>query len=218
MTCTEDRFLKDVSGHEMTIIRDADGSRHLRFRKPRPAGSEYWFDLITWPGALCIDGDMGTYVFKRLDDMFEFFRTDREYAVRKDLKLYINKSYWSEKLVAPPPNDAEEFDAEKFRQCVKEAYDQWVTDNQPDDDDSEELKTDFSEKKTALWGELESEVISSADDGAIRAHDAAMDFRFEDEFDLSDSWEWRCRQFRFHFVWCCYAIAWGIQKYDEAKK
>lgn len=218
MTCTEDRFLKDVSEHEMTIIRDADGSRHIRFRKPRPAGSEYWFDLITWPGALCIDGDMGTYVFKRLDDMFEFFRTDREYALSKGFKLGINRGYWSEKLVAPKSDQAQEFDAEKFRQMVRSKFDQWVSDNQPDEDEPDELKNNFSEKKTELWEQLESEVLSSADDGATRSYDAAMGFRFEGGFELNDSWEWNCREYKFHFIWCCYAIAWGIQKYDEAKK
>lgn len=72
--CTEERFLKDVAKHEMTVIRDDGINRHLRFKNPND--SSYWFDLITWPGTLCIDGDCGTYVFKRTPDMFQFFRTD----------------------------------------------------------------------------------------------------------------------------------------------
>lgn len=98
--CTQDRFLKDAGSHVMTVIRDDGVHRHLRFRKAPPAGSEYWFDLITWPGSLCIDGDMGTYVFRRLPDMFEFFCTDREYNEKRGRKLGINAGYWGEKLQA----------------------------------------------------------------------------------------------------------------------
>lgn len=51
---------------------------------------------------LCYTGDMGTYVFQRLTDMFEFFRTDREYKKRNGGKLAVNLSYWGEKLQATP--------------------------------------------------------------------------------------------------------------------
>lgn len=71
----EQRFLNDVANHEMIIIRDDGVNRHVRFK--RPNSSCMYFDLITWPGHLCYTGDMGSYVFRRLEDMFEFFRTDR---------------------------------------------------------------------------------------------------------------------------------------------
>lgn len=32
--CTEERFLKDVAQHEMTVLRDDGVSRHLRFQNP----------------------------------------------------------------------------------------------------------------------------------------------------------------------------------------
>ena len=44
----EERFLNDVSEHQITVIRDQDTDRHIRFR--RPGTSCYGFDLITWPG------------------------------------------------------------------------------------------------------------------------------------------------------------------------
>ena len=71
--CTEARFLGDVDWHVMTVLRDDGVHRHIRLK--RPDSGSYWFDLITWPGTLCIDGDCGTYVFRRLEDMFQFFRT-----------------------------------------------------------------------------------------------------------------------------------------------
>ena len=75
MTCTEQSFLKDVAEHQMTVLRDDGVNRHVQFR--RPGTICMGFELITWPGYLCYTGDMGTYVFRRLEDMFEFFRTDR---------------------------------------------------------------------------------------------------------------------------------------------
>ena len=76
-TSPDEQFLRDVAEHTMTVIREDGVSRHIRFAKP--GTSCMHFDLITWPGYLCYTGDMGTYVFQRLTDMFEFFRTDREY-------------------------------------------------------------------------------------------------------------------------------------------
>ena len=219
--CTEASFLTDVEQHTMTVVRDDGVHRYLRFR--RKDGSPYWFDLITWPGTLCIDGDMGTYVFRRLHDMFEFFRTDRDYMERsgRSGQLAINPSYWGEKLQAPEPRDAKEYSEEKFRRHVKEAFDNWVEDNKPDDDEwtSESAHDDFNASKEMLWCELEDQVLSTASDGDTRAYDAARAFTSETAggFDMNDCWEWDCREFRFHFIWCCYAIAWGIKTYDDAK-
>lgn len=215
---TESTFLRNASSHVMEVIRDDGVHRHLRFRKPRPAGSEYWFDLITWPETLCIDGDMGTYVFRRLDDMFEFFRTDQKYAESKGRPLGINLGYWSEKLRAPAPRDAEEYSADKFRQHVEEEFQQWTDASKPDDDATDAQRAEFETAKADLWSELLNDVICAADDGETRSHDSAVGFDGRRwDFSLSAPWEWNCREYTFHFVWCCYAIAWGIKTYDAAK-
>jgi len=85
---SEESFLRDVAEHAMLLIRDDGVSRHVRFAQPGTGCMH--FDLITWPGYLCYTGDMGTYVFQRLTDMFEFFRTDREYKKRNGAKLAVN--------------------------------------------------------------------------------------------------------------------------------
>lgn len=216
--CDEDRFLKDAANHQMTVIRDDGVHRHLRFKNPDY--SAYWFDLITWDGTLCIDGDMGTFVFRRLHDMFEFFRTDREYLTRKGVQLAINPGYWSEKLRAPNSRHAEEYSADSFRQHVKEAYDNWAEAEKPDDESSQTDRDEFASKSAQLWEELESDVLRNADDGDVRAYDAAREFTASIDgvsFDMSECWEWRCREYTFDFLWCCYAIAWGIKAYDDAK-
>lgn len=75
---TEETFLADVAAHQIHVLRDDGVHRHIRFKRPGTYCMQ--FDLITWPGYLCYTGDMGTYVFNRLEDMFEFFRTGRSRA------------------------------------------------------------------------------------------------------------------------------------------
>lgn len=217
--CTEEQFLKDVAAHDMTVIRDDGVHRHIRFK--RPGEGAYWFDIITWPGALCIDGDMGTYVFRRLDDMFEFFRTDREYMKHDGRQLAINPSYWSEKLQSVATfGGVREFSEEAFTKYVREAFDSWVEEHQPDKDAEQWERDEFSELAASLWEEIEDEVLSVASDGETRAYDAARDFKSDtaDYFSMEDCWEWNCKEFTFHFIWCCYAIAWTVEKYDLNKE
>lgn len=204
--CQVAHFLQDVGNHTMTVLRDDGVNRHLHFRKPRPAGSEYWFDIITWRGALCIDGDMGSFVFKRLDDMFEFFRADREYLERKGIQLAINPSYWSEKLVSICRGGFEEFDPDRFRECVKEDFDVAASDKGVSADD-----------RAILWSDIEDEVLKYADDGCIRAVEAAMGYsNQEHEIEFRDFYEHRLTRYTYQFIWCCYAVAWGVKMYDQA--
>lgn len=207
--CTEEQFLKVTASHQMTVIHDDGYHRHIRFS--RKESRPYWFDLITWPGALCIDGDMGTYVFRRLEDMFDFFRADREYLTRNGVQLAINPGYWSEKLQAPKSSGAQEFSAEAFRSHVKEAFDAYVADGAIDEEPG---------ARQQLWTEIEDEVLCVVDDGEIRAYDAARGFfsHVAEDFNLHDCWEWECREYTFDFLWCCYAIAWGIKTYDGVKE
>jgi hypothetical protein len=37
------------------------------------------------------------------------------------------------------------------------------------------------------------------------------------QFHFQDLWESNFERYTFHFIWCCYAIAWGIKTYDESK-
>ncbi|MDW3682977.1 hypothetical protein RA280_14710 [Cupriavidus sp. CV2] len=208
MTCTQERFERDVAEHKMTVIRDNGGDRHIQFR--RPGESAYWFEILTWPGTLCIEGDMGTYVFSRLTDMFQFFRTDD----RGDpARLYINKGYWAEKLLAVNCNGygrgaAERFDADTFKRRVIEEFRDYCRDR---DIPHEERKD--------MWYWLRSDVLEAACDGndSVRG-ELSRWFRHDDHPDLfRDSWEWNCDEYTHHFIWNLYAIAWAIRQYDAAK-
>jgi len=46
---------------------------------------------------------------------------------------------------------------------------------------------------------------------------AGVEFE-HDGFRFEDFWEIDCHDYTYSFVWCCYAIAWGIQVYDAAKE
>lgn len=195
--CTEEKFLNDVKDHSMEIIRDDGVHRHIKFSNK--GSSVYRFDLITWPGRLCIDGDCGTYVFARIADMFEFFRTGPENAKG----LHINPGYWGGKLESIGRNAGyEEFSEEKFKENIKKIFDEHVSEKNLSDEDVEDL-----------WLGIENEVISELENGKEHAFRAAY------EFSQINLWEDfpDCDVYTFNYIWCLYAIVWGIKKYDEAK-
>jgi hypothetical protein len=151
---TEADFLKDVSAHEMEVLREDGVYRHIRFKKPGTGCMH--FDLVTWPGYLAYSGDMGCYVFSRLNDMFEFFRTDREYLQRDGRQLCINLGYWSEKLQAVDggrrEGSAKEFSEEKFSRAVIEDLVGWIRGNA--------YRTTKDERRE-LWDAVMSEVMGA---------------------------------------------------------
>lgn len=187
-----ERFLIDVRDHQMQVIHVNGIHRHLRFRKP--GRSEYWFDLVTWPGALCINGDCGTYVFARIEDMFQFFRTEPG---------GINPSYWSEKCVAACVTDGiRKFDPDGFtRRVVQRFRDHWR------DGDRHERRLCFTE--------LRNDVLDYVDETSEDANFGLLaSFKFGD-FQFDDYYEIRAQKYTFRFIWCLRAIVWGIQRYDD---
>lgn len=191
---TQDSFVKDVAQHEMTIVRDDGNHRHVVFAKPGTYCQR--FELITWPGYLCYSGDMGTYVFRRLEDMFAFFRDARP----EGEKLRINLGYWAEKLEATDRCDGSQCWSEyKFRDVI-EGY----------------LKDSDEPISASLREAVNNEVLSRLEDGEHEAYRAANEFEHEG-FTFNDLWDHDFKDYTYRFVWCCYALAWGIRQYDAAK-
>lgn len=199
--CTEARFLKNVENHSMEIIRDDGVHRHISFTNN--GSNVYRFDLITWPGRLCVDDDCGTYVFARIPDMFEFFRTDSNDLNYNKHGLSINPSYWGEKLQSIGRNAGyEEFSEDKFRESIKQIFDDHVKDEELSDDDADNL-----------WLGIENEILSELENGPEFAFRAVYNFQ---PIDFGDDFP-GCDEYTYHYIWCLYAIAWGIKKYDECK-
>lgn len=191
---TVEDFLKDVAAHEMEILQDGNCYRHLKFK--RPGTNNYYFNVVTWPGYLAITGDTGAFVFSRTPDMFEFFRAGTSDG------LGINRQYWAEKLVAVDKNGEKTFSPETFK------YEIWEWVKQLD----EELRSnsDFLQA-------VQDEVTSYADDGSYPAVRAAIDFEFEGHRPFQDFYEVNCSVYTWSFEWCCFAVAWAVQRYDLLK-
>lgn len=191
------RFQADAAGHQMQVLQDDGVFRHLHFSRDKSFA--YHFTLTTWPGYLCIAGDMGCFVFSRTWDMFNFFSS-------KEGK--INPSYWAQKLQTDK-NGCEEFSERKFKNAI--ARDFFTT------------KFESKDKKRRVWQEVKEQVLSEAENGHYAAVRAAMDFvYYDDDFSKShglfeDFYEHDLKEYTFHFLWCLHAIVWGIQQYDTHK-
>lgn len=208
-----ERFMRDVKDHTISILRDDGIYRHIRFR--RPDTITMGFDLVTWPGVLCYTGDMGTYVFSRLPDMFEFFRVDWENA--KDSHLPINPGYWSEKLLAVDSGiqngSALKFSKDKFVEIITGQVSDWIEDHDLSDKDAEYLRSTVKE-----------EVLKSIDmidpDDWRHALRLASNFTCKvnkEDFYFDGLWDYNYGDFADSLIWCCHAIVWGIDQYDAEK-
>jgi hypothetical protein len=194
--CILEIFLKDIATHQMEILNDTGVHRCLKFS--RIDGScDMHFYLATWPGHLAISGDMGTFVFNRLEDMFNFFRC------KKEGELSIDSSYYAEKCEAEDTRTGgiRQFCSDQLKDAVQDRF----------DDHFEDPGSDEAKK---CWEALEDEVLCA--ENSYDAHERSRNFEHEG-FTLSDFWEAHIERKTFHFIWCLYAIAWGIRQYDDEK-
>ena len=195
MTPTLEKFLDDVKNHELTIHQNNGVYRHLAFKNPD--GYNRYFNITTFPNFLVITGDMGALVFFRVnDDMFNFFRSD---------DLRINPDYWAEKIESTSYEVSidiySEFDIDEVKTRAQEYLDDFIRDNELSDEDESALR--FKLETSVLSAEYEHEII-----------DRIINFGCYG-FDFEDFEWWDCRTHRYCYIWLCYAIVWGIKKFDE---
>lgn len=192
---TLEQFLNDVKNHELTIHQNNGVYRHLTFANPNDC--DKYFNITTFPNYLVITGDMGALVFSRLHDMFNFFRSN-------DLK--INPGYWAEKIQSASYQGKiesySEFDTDEVKRFAQEYLDDFLEQNMLSELDKEELLEEFDSE--ILHSEDEYEIVE-----AIRNFDCHG-------FDFEEFWEGYYRKYRYHYIWLCYAIVWGIKKFDDA--
>jgi len=184
-----ERFEGETAEHQMTVLRDDGLYRHLRFQKP--GTWTYGFDLVTWPGYLAIVGDCGDYVFSRVRDMVEFFEADNG---------RINPQYWAEKLQAPKPDAAMRYSEQKFTARVAE----WLGGR------CEELDEAAA---AALRQAADDQLLGREHYYEHQAHQLLADFEHDGHYPLQDAWEWSLRDYDWQFLWCCWAIVWGLGQY-----
>jgi len=191
-------FARDVAEHAMTVLVDCGLYRHLRFAAPGTSCGR--FDVITWPGSLCFTGDMGTFVFARIADMFEFFRTSEGRGP--------NFGYWSEKVVAADRSDGlRVFSPALFRNAVAADLRAYIDDHQVS-----------GSARRDLWESARTALLESAYGWDLGAALAAVE-AFESDGDpvFQDFYEHRLEEFSGRFYWCCFALPWAIARYDAAR-
>lgn len=186
-------FLRDVRSHVMTIEMDQGSHRSIHFG--RPGSSVYHFRLNTWPGHLAISGDMGSFVFARTSDMFEFFRDE-------NMTGSINPGYWHEKLQAQDKHGgAKRFSQERMASAVRDHAADW-------------------EVRLGDAAKIQGEVDELADGEFSNEHEASEAIR---DFESSNGhhfydFEPDLRDWDHGFLWCLRAIVWGIKRYDLVKE
>jgi hypothetical protein len=208
MTAEEDaksRFPNDIAVHQMQVKLDAGLYRHLRFKRPNTINM--YFDIVTWPNHLCFTGDMGSFLFTRVEDMFEFFRQD---PTNKEPR--INPYYWMEKCIAVDKSGGiKKYSSELFRRCVLEELEAFI-------EDRKDYHTD--EEFAELRVQVEEEVLRYADDGHEGALRSAMDFEWtlDKRQVFPDFYEHSLEEYTYHYIWACLAIVHAIGEYDKTFK
>ncbi|SES11765.1 hypothetical protein SAMN04487958_107161 [Vreelandella subterranea] len=193
-----EEFMENVANHSMEVLQDNGKYRHLRFS--HKGSSIYHFNIVTWPGYLAIAGDMGDFMFSRVPDMFEFFRSEKP-------GLHINASYWAGKLKAGGSGGsqfAKVWCEEAFKRNILREFEYWA-----------EVQDDEA-RVAGVRAKLNHEVLEFGN-FKEEAAQAVLDWDNE-ALDLTDFWECDCTDFDHHYLICCYAIVWAIQQYDAAKQ
>ena len=211
---TSTRFLLDTAFHRLEIIRDDGLYRHLRMKQPGTYC--YYFDIITWPGYLTVTGDMGTWTFSRIADMFDFFGP---------WEGGINTGYWSEKLEAGAGCSAfemlaKEYDHEAFCQSLKESLSEYLEDSegdQPEDEDWDD-DDDAPDSDKAKVREIYRELCNSGFSNDWEAYQAVYEADWLESWSAWDVWDGLMfKTYTSHFRWILFAITWAIAKYHNTK-
>lgn len=206
-------FMEDTFGHSIGVEQDDEVYRHLHFSRGR--SSIYHFTLTTWPGHLCIAGDCGTYVFKRTYDMFRFFRMDERDFMNRPGELSINPHYWAEKLQHGGGHSDHiytEWSSDAFEARAEQYLTDWLEENEPDEGE------DVSEEQLEIIKTVREQIkdLQNCSSDEWEAVSAYRDFSSE-HISLEDFFEDNCREVTHGYIWCLYAIVWGIAKYDTKK-
>lgn len=195
--CNYERFARDIKNHRMTVLHFEPPYVHLMFS--RPDSGCYRFDLISAPWQMIMTGDMGTWVFSRERDMWDFFKTN----AKMDEKYLFDAHYWLQKCDAIDRNGAEHFSFEKLIANVVEQIGE-------DDRLSEDAKDELISSLEAYEGDSRQSVLEFLDGYEIADSKGCGHFRPFAQPDIPAT------VYTFGFLWACYAIAWGVKQYHLA--
>lgn len=176
---------QDFARHEMTVLHDQGVYRHVRFA--RPETNMYSYSLVTWPGYLTIAGDLESFTFCRVQDMFEFFAGNDD----------INPGYWSEKIPNPAArNGTRRYSRARLDAKVDAALTDWPS-------------WDGERGARPAW----KEHVEFFDLGYEQTARQALDAFDHDGYGFGDTSEWDLTDWDHHFLLACFAIKRGIDMY-----
>jgi len=180
-------------------LHDQGLYRHLRFDSADVNASN--FEIMTWENHLSITGEAGSFVFAAKKDMFAFFR-------RVDGGITVNPSYCSDKLISIDQNiKFRHFDPQKFIDQVTLQFILWSDQN-----------NDLAEVTIkAVWDDIQTKVIAAVAEGQAQAYQAVKDFQ-HDAFQFEELLEVNTYTYNAKYLWCLFAICWGIQQYDNKQQ
>lgn len=194
---TLDRFQNDIKDHVLTVNLDQGLYRDITIGKPGTGDMRY--HITTRPGYLMFTGDMGSFTFSRLDDMFNFFRGDR-----------VNLGYWEEKLEAVDSRKGcKEYSADKAKKEMLDWLSNFIEDLDIDDDEFRDNVVDATDAVKNIDYSDEYSFVE-----CVRDWDADI----AGGMDLDDFFGNSVESYTFHYIWCCHAIVHAIKMYDESKK
>lgn len=183
------QYQSNAGSHTMTVLHEDGLYRHLRFSGPN---SFYWFDIITWPKGLTINGGMGTFTLKvDEDDVLGLFLRS------------ASPSYWQEKVYGTDHAQGHYgWLSDVFEEEVRAAVDIWAADL--DDDDA-----------VLLRDRVDMDVLaySYSEGGATQA---ISSFRFDGRGFTGWS-EWECEGLTDRFIFNCIAVRDAAGQYHSWK-
>ncbi|WP_188187988.1 hypothetical protein [Nonomuraea sp. SYSU D8015] len=188
------QFARDTANHRLETLHDDGLYRHIRFSAPP---SLDWFDLITWPYNLIVNGSHGSYHFCRFgddtEDMFALFRDGS--AGRR-----INPHYWAEKVRAG-----------EVMTWSEAAFRQWVL----------QEAAELAPEHPGMMRAVKLQILDSDEHNLEyeeTARYAIASFRHKGlRLAFPESWERTFQDFHWQYLWQCHAVVWGIAKYDATK-
>lgn len=205
------RFLRDTRGHQMTIRQDDGLYRHISVGKPNDRA--YHFNITTFPGYLVFTGDMGSFVFSRLRDMFDFMSINWDKGTPT-----IDYRYWAEKAEAQDTRTGgcTEYDHDALERAVKR---NWRAYQKEEPDFS--CMTKHQQRTVSL--DFKWDVLDALD-GSDESENfkTIMGWTYYDQnmcrqvSPFDDFWDYGSfKRHTFHFKWACWAIASTIRDYKR---
>lgn len=195
---TYEQFAKNVAEH--TIKINIDDGLFRDFTVSREDTINQHYNITTRKGYLFFTGDMGSFTFKRCDDMLEFFR-------QKD-PSNINPGYWHEKVeAANSRGGCKSFDSENAEAVLLKELEEFVSSFEITDEAKEEA-TEYVENIVGFNTGSEWEFIAAISDWDAESAGGMQ----IDDFDWHGTEVWS-----YQYIWCLYAIVHAIKLYDDAK-